>query len=59
MRPEPRNGHTDLRQQSEVLRRNALRQLSQRQLRYAAYAWQPPKQGGDRRADDDDRADRD
>ena len=36
-----------------------LDELSQRQLRYAAYAWQPPKQGGDRRADDDDRADRD
>jgi hypothetical protein len=28
--------------------------LSQRQLRYAAYAWQPPRQGGERRADDDD-----
>ena len=36
-----------------------LDELSQRQLRYAAYAWQPPKQGGDRRADDDDHADRD
>ncbi len=36
-----------------------LDELSQRQLRYAAYAWQPPKQGGDRRADDDDSADRD
>ena len=28
--------------------------LSQRQLRYAAYAWQPPRQGGERRADDED-----
>jgi hypothetical protein len=28
--------------------------LSQRQLRYADYAWQPPKQGGERRADDDE-----
>ena len=28
--------------------------LSQRQLRYAAYAWQPPRQGGERRADDGD-----
>jgi hypothetical protein len=28
--------------------------LSQRQLRYADYAWQPPKQGGDRRADDEE-----
>ena len=35
-----------------------LDELSQRQLRYAAYAWQSPKQGGDRRADDGDRADR-
>ena len=31
-----------------------LDELSQRQLRYAAYAWQPPTQGGERRADDDD-----
>jgi hypothetical protein len=29
--------------------------LAQRQLRYARYAWQPPAQGGDRRADDRDR----
>lgn len=36
-----------------------LDELSQRQLRYAAYSWEPPKQGGDRRADDDDPADRD
>jgi hypothetical protein len=35
-----------------------LDELSQRQLRYAAYAWQPPRQGGERRADDDS-ADRD
>lgn len=33
-----------------------LDELSQRQLRYAAYAWQPPRQGSDRRADDDDRS---
>ena len=26
--------------------------LTRRQLRYADYAWQPPKQGGERRADD-------
>ncbi|MFL5711410.1 MAG: hypothetical protein ACJ77W_05950 [Chloroflexota bacterium] len=31
-----------------------LDELSQRQLRYADYAWQPPKQGGERRADDED-----
>lgn len=30
--------------------------LAQRQLRYAAYAWQPPAQGGERRADDQDGA---
>ena len=36
-----------------------LDELSQRQLRYAAYAWQPPRQGGDRRADDEGNADRD
>ena len=29
--------------------------LAQRQLRYAQYAWQPPAQGGERRADDEDR----
>ena len=31
-----------------------LDELQQRQLRYARYAWQPPAQGGDRRADDAD-----
>ena len=29
-------------------------ELTERQLRYAKYAWQPPAQGGDRRADDRD-----
>jgi hypothetical protein len=29
--------------------------LAQRQLRYAAHAWEPPPQGGTRRADDKDR----
>ncbi len=28
--------------------------LAQRQLRYAAHAWEPPPQGGPRRADDTD-----
>ena len=28
--------------------------LTQRQLKYARYSWQPPAQGGDRRADDAD-----
>ena len=40
----------------EVLRSEAERmdELAQRQLRYADYAWQPPDQGGERRADDRD-----
>jgi hypothetical protein len=33
-----------------------LDELQQRQLRYADYAWQPPAQGGTRRADDEDAA---
>jgi len=28
--------------------------LAKRQLRFAKYAWQPPAQGGERRADDQD-----
>ena len=31
--------------------------LTRRQLRYADYAWQPPKQGGERRADDGEKPD--
>jgi hypothetical protein len=40
----------------EVLRaeQERLDELAQRQLRYADYAWQPPPQGGERRADDGD-----
>ena len=40
----------------EVLREDQARldELQQRQLRYAQYSWQPPDQGGDRRADDAD-----
>jgi hypothetical protein len=30
--------------------------LAQRQLKYARYSWEPPPQGGERRADDADRA---
>jgi hypothetical protein len=30
-----------------------LDELQQRQLRFAKYSWQPPAQGGDRRADDE------
>ena len=43
----------------EVLRaeQDRLDELTQRQLRYADYAWQPPAQGGDRRADDEDARD--
>ncbi len=28
--------------------------LAQRQLKYARYSWEPPPQGGERRADDAD-----
>ncbi len=40
----------------DVLRgeQERLDELAQRQLRYADYAWQPPAQGGERRADDRD-----
>lgn len=31
-----------------------LSELQQRQLRYADYAWEPPTQGGERRAEDGD-----
>ena len=31
-----------------------LSDLQQRQLKYADRAWTPPRQGGDRRADDED-----
>lgn len=41
----------------EVLRDEQARldELARRQLRYADYAWQPPAQGGERRADLGDR----
>lgn len=40
----------------EVLRAEQERfdELTQRQLRYEKYAWQPPAQGGERRAEDND-----
>jgi len=40
----------------DVLRgeQERLDDLAQRQLRYADYVWQPPAQGGERRADDRD-----
>jgi hypothetical protein len=38
----------------EVLKEEQRRldELQQRQLRYADYVWEPPAQGGERRADD-------
>jgi hypothetical protein len=41
----------------ELLREDQERldELTRRQLRYAEYAWEPPAQGGERRADDEDR----
>jgi hypothetical protein len=41
----------------ELLREDQDRQddLTRRQQRYAEYAWEPPAQGGERRADDADR----
>jgi hypothetical protein len=47
------------RHELEVLReeQERLDELAQRQLRYADYAWQPPAQGGERRADDRDATD--
>jgi hypothetical protein len=40
----------------ELLRedQDRLDDLALRQLRYAEYAWEPPAQGGERRADDAD-----
>ena len=40
----------------ELLReeQDRLDDLARRQLRYANYAWEPPAQGGERRADDAD-----
>ena len=40
----------------ELLREEHARmdELTQRQLRYAAYAWQPPAEGGERRSGDED-----
>jgi hypothetical protein len=40
----------------ELLReeQERLDELARRQLRYAEYAWEPPAQGGERRADDAD-----
>lgn len=42
----------------DVLRAEQARldELAQRQLKYERYSWEPPAQGGDRRADDADEA---
>lgn len=42
----------------DILREDQERmdELTQRQLRYAEYAWTPPAQGGERRADDADQS---
>jgi hypothetical protein len=55
---DPTDVEADERQHDlDVLRneRERLDELAQRQLRYAKYAWQPPAQGGERRADDQDK----
>jgi hypothetical protein len=46
------------RHELEILREEQERMddLTRRQLRYADYAWTPPAEGGDRRADDADPA---
>jgi hypothetical protein len=47
---------SELEHELELLREDQARhdELTERQLRYAHYAWQPPAQGGERRADDKD-----
>ena len=42
--------------EADLLRaeQDRLDELRQRQLRYADHAWEPPPQGGERRADDSD-----
>ena len=53
--PDPTAVAADEREYELDLLRNEqerLDDLAQRQLRYADYAWEPPRQGGERRADD-------
>jgi hypothetical protein len=55
--PEPEELDADERRHElDLLRgeQDRLDELAQRQLRYAHYSWQPPAQGGERRADDRD-----
>ena len=56
---DPAAAEDDERQHElDVLRseQERLDDLAQRQLRYAEYAWRPPRQGGERRADGGDNA---
>ena len=60
---EPADVETDLdaaerAHELELLREEQARldELTQRQLKYARYSWEPPPQGGERRADDADEA---
>jgi hypothetical protein len=48
----------ELQHEREIMRSEAERldELQQRQLRFADRAWTPPRQGGERRADDADAA---
>ena len=58
--PDPSTIAADEREYERDLLRNEqerLDDLAQRQLRYADYAWEPPRQGGDRRAEDADEPD--
>ena len=45
---------SELEHELELLREDQARhdELTERQLRYAHHAWQPPAQGGERRAED-------
>jgi hypothetical protein len=55
--PNPEEVDADERQRElDLLRgeQERLDELAQRQLRYEHYAWQPPAQGGERRAEDRD-----
>jgi hypothetical protein len=58
--PDPSTIAADEREYELDLLRNEqerLDDLAQRQLRYADCAWEPPRQGGDRRAEDADAPD--
>jgi hypothetical protein len=62
-RTEAAEGSVDADQAERVHEREVLMaendrldDLRRRQLKYAERAWTPPKQGGERRADDEDRA---